>query len=408
VEPGRSAEKTLSRLKRKQRRIEAGKFGTQTTADDPQSSETKSAPAREVVRSRIQEKIEAAVRKVDEKHSSKTAVQAPNGNVRRLKRSGDTEIPVQDGLSVADGYNVEFRDSSNMTSARDVEQSLQTTNTISFSDSPILDEDVDGAVVIHRNPSTDGSSEDVGESRQAVLKRIATLDDSSIEDLDIETPSLLFGMEGEMPNPNQKFAKDKTPAWTPYKPRPKEPWQVQKAALQEKFGQVNWEPRKRLSPDSLNGIRTLHASDPGTYTTAVLANHFQVSPEAIRRILKSKWRPNEDEARDRLERWERRGARKWADMAAVGLRPPRRWRAMGIQQRGIARRRMRRQERPLPRVVDPKGFGGVRVNKSMDGVIAQRADPHESFVSDARRSSAGPTVGAETEPVAGSFAGRIL
>ncbi|KAF1826325.1 uncharacterized protein K489DRAFT_298638, partial [Dissoconium aciculare CBS 342.82] len=113
-------------------------------------------------------------------------------------------------------------------------------------------------------------------------------------------------------------------------PRPKEPWQVQKAALQEKFGQVNWEPRKRLSPDSLNGIRTLHASDPGTYTTAVLANHFQVSPEAIRRILKSKWRPNEDEARDRLERWERRGARKWADMAAVGLRPPRRWRAMGI------------------------------------------------------------------------------
>jgi hypothetical protein len=69
---------------------------------------------------------------------------------------------------------------------------------------------------------------------------------------------------------------------------------------------------------------------------------------------------------------------------------------------------MRRQEKPLPRVVDPKGFGGVRVHKSMDGVIAQRADSHGSFVSDARRSTAGPTAGAETESVVGSFAGRIL
>ncbi|KAH7061211.1 hypothetical protein B0J12DRAFT_553139, partial [Macrophomina phaseolina] len=72
-------------------------------------------------------------------------------------------------------------------------------------------------------------------------------------------------------------------------------WMVQKEALKEKFGKEGWQPRKKLSPDAMDGIRQLHASDPDTYTTPVLANEFKVSPEAIRRILKSKWRPKEEE-----------------------------------------------------------------------------------------------------------------
>lgn len=111
----------------------------------------------------------------------------------------------------------------------------------------------------------------------------------------------------------------------------REGWQIQKEALKSKFGEQGWQPRKRLSPDTLDGIRALHSSDPGSYTTQTLAEHFKVTPEAIRRILKSKWRPNAEEAEKRLERWEKRGEQKWTAMAAQGTRPPAKWRAKGIR-----------------------------------------------------------------------------
>lgn len=107
-------------------------------------------------------------------------------------------------------------------------------------------------------------------------------------------------------------------------------WTVQKNALQEKFGEQNWNPRKRISPDALAGIRALHAKAPETYSTAVLAEHFKVPPEAIRRILKSKWQPNEEEAEDRRERWEKRGEKKWTEMAELGIKPPKKWRERGV------------------------------------------------------------------------------
>ncbi|KAK3704192.1 Required for respiratory growth protein 9 mitochondrial [Vermiconidia calcicola] len=110
-----------------------------------------------------------------------------------------------------------------------------------------------------------------------------------------------------------------------------ENWQVQKAALEEKFGESGWQPRKRLSPDTLEGIRALHSSDPASYNTATLSEHFKITPEAIRRILKAKWRPSQDEIEDRRQRWEKRGVRKWEDMASQGVRPPAKWRAMGIK-----------------------------------------------------------------------------
>jgi methylphosphotriester-DNA--protein-cysteine methyltransferase len=37
-----------------------------------------------------------------------------------------------------------------------------------------------------------------------------------------------------------------------------------------------------------------------------LADFFKISPEAIRRILKSKWRPSPKEEADRMQRWQRR------------------------------------------------------------------------------------------------------
>jgi hypothetical protein len=109
--------------------------------------------------------------------------------------------------------------------------------------------------------------------------------------------------------------------------RPKltiEPWQTQKAALEKKFGDEGWNPRKKLSPDAMDGIRALHDDDPERWSTPVLAEHFKVSAEAIRRILKSRWKPKDDEAvQKRRERWARRHDHIWDHMAELGLRPER-------------------------------------------------------------------------------------
>ena len=111
--------------------------------------------------------------------------------------------------------------------------------------------------------------------------------------------------------------------------RKRVPWQYQKEALSQKFGSTGWQPRKRLSPDALDGVRALHAQEPNKYTTPVLAHHFQISPEAIRRILKSKWMPNDDEDAKRRERWNKRGRSIWFRRSQLGIRPPKKWRNVG-------------------------------------------------------------------------------
>lgn len=110
----------------------------------------------------------------------------------------------------------------------------------------------------------------------------------------------------------------------------REPWQIQKKALSEKFGPTGWLPRKRLSPDALEGIRALHAQYPDKFTTPILADQFKVSPEAIRRILKGKWRPKDEEEEKRRRRWENRGENIWSQMVEMGIKPPKKWRDMGV------------------------------------------------------------------------------
>ncbi|KAH7040111.1 uncharacterized protein B0I36DRAFT_343907 [Microdochium trichocladiopsis] len=123
---------------------------------------------------------------------------------------------------------------------------------------------------------------------------------------------------------------EKTQHVTADQARPeKETWQIQKTALTQKFPE-GWSPRKRLSPDALDGIRALHAQFPEEYTTEVLAKKFEVSAEAIRRILKSKWQPTTEEDIDRQDRWFKRGKRIWGHMAELGKKPPRRWRKEGV------------------------------------------------------------------------------
>ena len=50
----------------------------------------------------------------------------------------------------------------------------------------------------------------------------------------------------------------------------------------------------------------------------------------MRRIIKSKWRANEEEEEARRKRWDRRGEAIWTQMVEMGIKPPKKWRAMGV------------------------------------------------------------------------------
>ncbi|KAL4820225.1 hypothetical protein BDW67DRAFT_153720 [Aspergillus spinulosporus] len=119
---------------------------------------------------------------------------------------------------------------------------------------------------------------------------------------------------------NKKSAKETSASNAPKPPKQQEPWQIQKEALKRKFP-TGWAPPKKLSPDAMEGIRHLHHIAPDQFTTPVLAEEFKVSPEAIRRILKSKWRPSGEELEERRKRWEKRHDRIWSHMSELGLRP---------------------------------------------------------------------------------------
>jgi len=96
----------------------------------------------------------------------------------------------------------------------------------------------------------------------------------------------------------------------------KEPqWKIQKMALRAKFNDQPWAPRKKLSPDCIMGIRALREKHPEC-DASWLANYFKVSPEAVRRILKSSWVPTEGEREKQQERWRKRGSDIWGARVA--------------------------------------------------------------------------------------------
>lgn len=164
-----------------------------------------------------------------------------------------------------------------------------------------------------------------------------------------KTPDATFGKRiiGKTPSEAaiaERRARRKEDGEDDWRPPPRLPWQSQKAALEEKFPE-GWAPRKRLSPDALAGIRAIHAQFPDQYTVPVLAQKFEISPEAVRRILKSKWRPNEEEEEERTRRWYKRGKEVWTRYAELGLKPPRKWRDEGIGKRPKGWRSAEKEER---------------------------------------------------------------
>lgn len=80
-----------------------------------------------------------------------------------------------------------------------------------------------------------------------------------------------------------------------------------------------WSPPHKLSRQAMDGLRVLHMHDPETFSTPVLAERFRVSPEAVRRILRSKWEPS-PEQRTRLLRRELREKQAWVEAKRVAER----------------------------------------------------------------------------------------
>lgn len=106
---------------------------------------------------------------------------------------------------------------------------------------------------------------------------------------------------------------------------------IRKAANKEKYP-TGYQPRKRLSPDAIAGIRALHAQFPDVYDAANLARQFGVEYDAVGRILKSRWRPSEEAEEEMRARWERRGQRVWGQIEQVeGIQPPSKWRRKGMK-----------------------------------------------------------------------------
>lgn len=85
-------------------------------------------------------------------------------------------------------------------------------------------------------------------------------------------------------------------------------WKAQKIATSKKLKGQRWNPPKKLSREEMEGVRLIKTQFP-QLNVRQLGQQFKVSPEVVRRILSSKWRPTEEEM-DRLhDRWRQRGER---------------------------------------------------------------------------------------------------
>lgn len=91
-------------------------------------------------------------------------------------------------------------------------------------------------------------------------------------------------------------------------------WRHHRAAIKAAHPE-GWAPPKKLSREAMDGLRFMHSQNPEVFTTPILAEKFRISPEAVRRILKSKWEPSRERKqelaqREKLEAQERyRGER---------------------------------------------------------------------------------------------------
>ncbi|GJE96551.1 hypothetical protein PsYK624_127480 [Phanerochaete sordida] len=95
---------------------------------------------------------------------------------------------------------------------------------------------------------------------------------------------------------------------TPDEPTPQQ-FRAHRETMKKDFPE-GWLPPRKLSREAMDGLRSLNAHDPEMFSTPVLAEKFKISPEAVRRILRSKWTPS-PEQRQRMALRERKAREEW-------------------------------------------------------------------------------------------------
>ncbi|SMN19778.1 similar to Saccharomyces cerevisiae YNL213C RRG9 Protein of unknown function [Maudiozyma saulgeensis] len=83
-------------------------------------------------------------------------------------------------------------------------------------------------------------------------------------------------------------------------------WKQRDETTKKKIKGERWNPSKRLSREGIENVRLLKQQMPHL-TASDLGTHFKISPDAIRRILKSNFRQTEEESVNIQKRWKRRG-----------------------------------------------------------------------------------------------------
>ncbi|CEQ39139.1 SPOSA6832_00643, partial [Sporobolomyces salmonicolor] len=140
------------------------------------------------------------------------------------------------------------------------------------------------------------------------------------------------------PAPDPRFEDDGTGEGKDEPPHVPE-WKKHQQTLRAQFPD-GWAPPKRISREAMDLVRSLHRTAPAVHTVPVLADKFKISPEAVRRVLKSKFElpGDEREKRERKRREERErgrarddaqedGGPKWAGDKAAETREMARIRA---------------------------------------------------------------------------------
>lgn len=79
-------------------------------------------------------------------------------------------------------------------------------------------------------------------------------------------------------------------------------WKKRDLSHKKRYGE--WRPTKKISRQQMLDIRNLKEQMPEMKTIQI-ANHFKISPEAVRRILRSKWVPSDEEESDLIRRAEK-------------------------------------------------------------------------------------------------------
>ena len=141
------------------------------------------------------------------------------------------------------------------------------------------------------------------------------------------------------------------------------PWIKRELTQKSKYS--HWNPKRKLSRQEMIKVKELKETFP-QYRTVDLAQFFHISPEAVRRILKSKWVPNEIDEERMIQRKERKLLqRQETKQAALGRTDEASAVARRAQKHGKWHKRSKKS------IDDDNDDDGVELNKSYNKIQSQ-------------------------------------